>query len=110
MRVMMTMRAGLLATALAAAGVLLAGCGLSPEAQSVADACSKIPRTTAESCQCYAKELQTKLKPELMRLAAYAQTDPGKLLDPAVIGNVSANDVIMVTNVSAQALQTCKIV
>lgn len=110
MRMVTTMRAGLLATALAAAGVLLAGCGLSPEAQSVADACAKIPRTTAESCQCYAKELQTKLKPELLRLAAYAQTDPAKLLDPAVIGNVSANDVIAVTQTSAAALQTCKIV
>jgi len=107
---MKTMRAGLLATVLAAAGVLLAGCGSSPEVQSVAEACAKIPRTTAESCQCYAKELSAKLKPELMRLATYAQTDPAKLLDPAVIGNVSANDVITVTQVSATALQTCKIV
>lgn len=104
------LRAGPLATAFAATAVLLAGCGLSPEAQSVADACSKIPRTSVESCQCYAKELQAKLKPELLRLAAYAQTDPGKLLDPAVIGNVSANDVITVTQTSAAALQTCKIV
>lgn len=105
-----TFRTGLLATAFAAAAILLAGCGLSPEAQSVADACSKLPRTSAESCQCYAKELQAKLKPELLRLAAYAQTDPAKLLDPAVIGNVSANDVITVTQTSAAALQTCKIV
>ena len=35
---------------------------------------------------------------ELMKLATYAQTDPGKLFDPAVIGNVSANDVMAVTN------------
>lgn len=99
---------GLIAGAVAT--LLLGACGLSPEAQQVADACAKIPRTTAESCQCYARELQTKLKPELMRLATYAQTDPGKLFDPAVIGNVSANDVMTVTNVSAAALQTCKIV
>jgi hypothetical protein len=99
---------GLIAGALAT--LLLGACGLSPEAQQVADACSKIPRTTVESCQCYAEELQTKLKPELMRLATYAQTDPAKLLDPAVIGNVSANDVIAVTQTSAAALQTCKIV
>ncbi len=110
MRLRATIRAGMLATALAAAGVLLAGCGLSPEAQAVADACAKLPRTTAESCQCYAKELQNKLKPDLLRLAAYAQTDPAKLLDPSVIGNVSANDVIAVTKTSAEALQTCKIV
>lgn len=99
---------GLIAGAFAT--LMLGACGLSPEAQQVADACAKIPRTTAESCQCYARELQTKLKPELMRLATYAQTDPGKLFDPAVIGNVSANDVMTVTNVSATALQTCKIV
>ncbi|MBN9317043.1 MAG: hypothetical protein J0I99_14975 [Devosia sp.] len=99
---------GLIAGALAT--LMLGACGLSPEAQQVADACAKIPHTTAESCQCYAKELQSKLKPELMRLAAYAQTDPAKLLDPAVIGNVSANDVIAVTQTSAAALQTCKIV
>ena len=110
MRLMATIRAGVLATVLAAMGVLLAGCGLSPEAQAVADACAKLPRTTTESCQCYARELQNKLKPDLLRLAAYAQTDPAKLLDPAVIGNVSANDVIAVTNTSAQALQACKIV
>ena len=100
--------AGLIAAALAT--LMLGACGLSPEAQQVADACSSIPRTTVESCQCYAKELQSKLKPELMRLATYAQTDPGKLFDPAVIGNVSANDVMTVINVSATALQTCKIV
>ncbi|MGV3489681.1 MAG: hypothetical protein ACO1OG_00010 [Devosia sp.] len=105
----MTMRAGMLSTAFAAT-VLLAGCGLSPEAKAVADACASIPRTTVESCECYAKELQSKLRPDLMRLATYAQTDPGKLLDPAIIGNVSANDVITVTQTSATALQTCKIV
>lgn len=89
----------------------LAGCGgLSADAQAVADACSKVPGTTTESCQCYARELSGKLKPELMKLATYAQTDPGKLFDPAVIGNVSANDVMAVTNTSAAALQTCKIV
>lgn len=100
---------GLVAGALASLG--LAGCGgLSSDAQAVADACSKVPRTTVESCQCYAKELSAKLKPELMKLATYAQTDPGKLLDPAVIGNVSANDLIAVTNASAAALQTCKII
>jgi hypothetical protein len=109
MNMIVALRAGLLAGAFATV-TLLAGCGLSPEAQSVADACASIPRTTAESCQCYAKELQNKLKPELLRLATYAQTDPGKLFDPAVIGNVSANDVITVTQVSATALQTCKIV
>ena len=79
-------------------------------AQAVADSCSKVPGATAESCQCYAKELSAKLKPELMKLATYAQTDPGKLFDPAVIGNVSANDVMAVTNTSAAALKTCKIV
>jgi hypothetical protein len=100
--------AALIAAALAT--LMLGACGLSPEAKQVADACSKIPRTTVESCECYARELQTKLKPELMRLATYAQTDPAKLLDPAVIGNVSANDVIAVTQASAAALQTCKIV
>jgi hypothetical protein len=109
MRLVIAVRASALAAAFATA-TLLAGCGMSPEAQAVADACAKIPRTSVESCQCYAKELSSKLKPELMRLATYAQTDPARLLDPAVIGNVSANDVIMVTNISAQALQTCKIV
>jgi hypothetical protein len=89
----------------------LTGCGgLSADAQAVADACSKVPGATAESCQCYAKELSSKLKPELMKLATYAQTDPGKLFDPAVIGNVSANDVMAVTNRSAAALKTCKVV
>lgn len=109
MRLVTAMRVVGLAAAFATS-TLLAGCGMSPEAQAVADACAKIPRTSVESCQCYAKELSSKLKPELMRLAAYAQTDPAKLLDPAVIGNVSANDVMTVTSVSATALQTCKIV
>ena len=105
-----TIRAGALATALAGAGLVLAGCGLSPEAQAVADACASLPRSSAQNCQCYAKELQAKLSPELMRLASYAQTDPGRLLDPAIIGNVSANDLMMVTTISAQALQTCRLV
>lgn len=89
----------------------LSGCGgLSSDAQAVADACAKVPGATIESCQCYAKELSAKLKPELMKLATYAQTDPGKLFDPAVIGNVSANDVMAVTSTSATALKTCKVV
>jgi hypothetical protein len=90
---------------------LLAGCGgLSGDAQAVADACGKLPGTTTESCGCYAKELQSKLKPELMRVARYAQTEPGKLFDPKIIGNLSANDVLSVTRASASALKTCKIV
>jgi hypothetical protein len=89
----------------------LAACGgLSADAQAVADACGKVPGTTAESCQCYARELSGKLKPELMKLATYAQTDPAKLFDPTVIGNVSANDVMAVTSASGAALKTCKIV
>ena len=84
--------------------------GLNGDAQAVADACGKLPGATAESCGCYAKELQNKLKPELMRVARYAQTEPAKLLDPQVIGNLSANDVLSVTRVSAAALKTCKIV
>ena len=104
----MTKRSGALMTVLAAAGVLLAGCGgMSADAQAVADACAKLPGTTTESCQCYARELQSKLKPELMRLAVYAQTDPGKLFDPAVIGNVSANDIATVSSTAARALDTC---
>ena len=90
----------------------LAACsigGLSAEAKAVADACAKAPGTTVESCECYAKELSGKLKPELMTLATYAQTDPARLLDPAVIGNVSANDVMMVSSSVAAALKTCKI-
>lgn len=102
---------GGVATSLSVAGVL-AACsigGLSTEAKAVADACAKVPGTTTESCECYAKELSSKLKPELMKLATYAQTDPAKLLDPAVIGNVSANDVMTVSNSVAAALKTCKI-
>ena len=109
MRAFVTMRAGLLAGALATVTVL-AGCGMSPEAQAVADACASLPRMNAESCQCYAKELSGKLSPEQMRVATYVQTDPARLFDPAVIGNLSANDVMTVTNVSATALQTCNIV
>jgi hypothetical protein len=45
-----------------------------------------------------------------MRVARYAQTEPAKLLDPQVIGNLSANDVLTVTRASAAALKTCKIV
>jgi hypothetical protein len=100
---------GLVAGAFAT--LFLAGCGgLSTEAKAVADACAKIPGATTESCQCYARELSGKLKPELMKLATYAQTDPAKLLDPAVIGNVSANDIAAVTTATADALKTCKIV
>lgn len=109
MSIAVTMRTVLLCGALATM-TALGGCGMSPEVQAVADACESIPRTSAESCLCYAKELSGKLSTEQMRLATYAQTDPAKLLDPAVIGNVSANDVITVTQVSATALQTCKIV
>jgi hypothetical protein len=112
MRGMFARLIGAVATSFAVAGVL-AACslgGMSTEAKAVADACAKVPGTTTEKCQCYAKELSSKLKPELMRLATYAQTDPGKLFDPAVIGNVSANDVMAVTNASASALKTCKIV
>jgi hypothetical protein len=99
---------GLVAGALAT--LFLFGCGgMSADAQAVADACGRIPGATTEGCQCYAKELQTKLKPELMKLATYAQTDPAKLLDPAVIGNVSANDIGAVTSATAAALKTCKI-
>src|SRR5690606_1535630 len=103
MRAFMTMRAGLLGGSLATVTVL-AGCGMSPEAQAVADACTSLPRMSAESCQCYAKELSGKLSPEQMRVATYAQTDPARLFDPAVIGNLSANDVMTVTSVSATAL------
>ncbi len=100
---------GLLAGAFAT--LWLTGCGgLSADAQAVADACSKVPGATAESCQCYAKELSSKLKPELMKLATYAQTDPGKLFDPAEIVNLRANVVMTVTNTSAAALKTRKVV
>ena len=112
MKTVLARAVGGVATSLSVAGVL-AGCsigGLSTEAKAVAESCAKLPGTTAESCGCYAKELQSTLKPELMKLASYAQAEPGKLLDPAVIGNVSANDVIAVTKASAAALKTCKII
>ncbi len=94
------------------ATTFLAGCslgGLNGEAKAVADACGKVPGTTASSCECYAKELQSKLKPEQMTVAAAAQTNPGKLFDPQIIGNLSANDVMAVTNAMGAALKTCKI-
>lgn len=111
MRSIRSRAAGLVIGALAT--LMVSACsigGPSPEAKAVADACGKIPGATSQSCECYARELSGKLKPELMRLATYAQTDPAKLLDPKVIGNVSANDVIAVTNASAAALKTCKII
>jgi len=92
--------------------VLLAGCslgGLGGEAKAVAEACAKVPGATTQSCECYAKELQNKLKPEQMTVAAAAQTNPGKLFDPKIIGNLSANDVMAVTNAMGAALKTCKI-
>ncbi len=108
-------KAGLAASLPALAGLfllpLLAACGgLSADAQAVADACSKFPGATTDSCACYARELQGKLKPELMKVARYAQTEPARLLDPKVIGNLSANDILTVTSASADALKTCKIV
>ena len=92
--------------------LFVSGCslgGLGGEAKAVAEACGKLPGTTASSCECYAKELQTKLKPEQMTVAAAAQTNPGKLFDPQIIGNLSANDVMAVTNAMSTALKTCKI-
>jgi hypothetical protein len=103
-------KTGLLAAALAP--LLLAGCslgGLGTEAKAVADACAKVPGTTISSCECYAKELQNKLKPEQMTVAAAVQTNPGKLFDPKIIGNLSANDVAAVTDAMGSALKTCKI-
>lgn len=94
------------------APMLVAGCslgGLGGEAKAVADACAKVPGTTASSCECYAKELQNKLNAEQMTAAAAAQTNPGKLLDPRIIGNLSANDVMAVTGAMGAALKTCKI-
>lgn len=91
---------------------LLAACslgGLGGEAKAVADACRKVPGTSVSACECYAKELQNKLKPEQMTVAAAAQTNPGKLFDPKIIGNLSANDVMAVTNAMGAALKTCKI-
>ena len=91
---------------------LLAACslgGLGGDAKAVADACAKVPGTSASSCECYAKELQNKLEPEQMTVADAAQTNPGKLFDPKVIGYLSANDVMAVTNAMATALKSCKI-
>lgn len=94
------------------ATLFVSGCslgGLGGEAKAVADACAKVPGTTIASCECYAKELQGKLNAQQMTVAAAAQTNPGKLLDPAIIGNVSANDVMAVTGAMGAALKTCKI-
>lgn len=83
--------------------------GLNAEAKAVADACAKVPGTTVSSCECYARELQSKLNAQQMTAAAAAQTNPGKLLDPEIIGNLSANDVMAVTGAMGAALKTCKI-
>ncbi len=83
--------------------------GLGGEAKAVADACAKVPGTTVSSCECYARELQGKLSAQQMTVAAAAQTNPGKLLDPEIIGNLSANDVMAVTGAMGAALKTCKI-
>ena len=83
--------------------------GLGAEAKAVADACAKVPGTSVSSCECYAKELQGKLNAQQMTAAAAAQTNPGKLLDPKIIGNLSANDVMAVTGAMGAALKTCKI-
>jgi hypothetical protein len=95
----------------ALATLVLSACsfGLGGEAKAVADACAKVPGTTVSSCECYAKELQGKLNAQQMTVAAAAQTNPGKLLDPTVIGNLSANDVMAVTGAMGAALKTCKI-
>ena len=95
-----------------AVAIVLAGCslgGLGGEAKAVADACAKVPGATVSSCECYAKELQNKLNGPQMTVAAAAQTNPGKLFDPKVIGNLSANDVMAVTGAMGAALKTCKI-
>ncbi len=93
------------------AALLASACsfGLGGEAKAVADACAKLPGTTVSSCECYAKELQGKLNAQQMTAAAAAQTNPGKLLDPEIIGNLSANDVMAVTGAMSAALKTCKI-
>lgn len=83
--------------------------GLGGEAKAVAEACAKVPGTSVSSCECYAKELQSKLNAQQMTAAAAAQTNPGKLLDPQIIGNLSANDVMAVTGAMGAALKTCKI-
>lgn len=94
------------------AALAVSGCsfgGLGGEAKAVADACAKVPGTTVSACECYAKELQNKLNGQQMTAAAAAQTNPGKLLDPQIIGNLSANDVMAVTGAMGAALKTCKI-
>jgi len=94
------------------ATLLLSACslgGLGGEAKAVAEACAKVPGTSVSSCECYAKELQTKLNAQQMTAAAAVQTNPGKLLDPKIIGNLSANDVMAVTGAMGAALKTCKI-
>jgi hypothetical protein len=83
--------------------------GLGSEAKVVAEACAKVPGTSVSSCECYAGELQNKLNAQQMTAAAAAQTNPGKLLDPQIIGNLSANDVMAVTGAMGAALKTCKI-
>ena len=108
----MFLRAGGALAVTGAVATLLAACslgGLGGEAKAVADACAKVPGATVSSCECYAKELQNKLKPEQMTVAAAAQTNPGKLFDPKIIGNLSANDVMAVTYAMGAALKTCKI-
>ena len=92
--------------------LLVSGCslgGLGGEAKAVADACASVPGTSVSSCECYARDLQNKLKPEQMTVAAAAQTNPANLFDPQIIGNLSANDVMAVTNAMGAALKTCKI-
>ena len=101
-----------LVTAALVATLFVAGCslgGLGGEAKAVAEACAKVPGTTASSCECYARELQNKLNGPQMTVAAAVQTNPGKLFDSEVIGNLSANDVMAVTNAMGAALKTCKI-
>lgn len=94
------------------ATLLVSACslgGLGGEAKAVAEACAKVPGTSVSSCECYAKELRSKLNAQQMTAAAAAQTNPGKLLDAQIIGNLSANDVMAVTNAMGAALKTCKI-
>jgi hypothetical protein len=102
----------LLALPVVLATLFVSGCslgGLGGEAKAVADACARVPGTSVSACDCYAKELQGKLNAQQMTAAAAAQTNPGKLLDPAIIGNLSANDVMAVTGAMGAALKTCKI-
>jgi len=107
----MMLKPALTLTAIAAT-LFVSACslgGLGDEAKAVADACAKVPGTSVSSCECYARELQGKLNAQQMTVAAAAQTNPGKLLDPAIIGNLSANDVMAVTGAMGAALKTCKI-